>query len=348
MNQWKIAFAIAFILPVSVIYGTSILFPEFNVYTELGDDNSMKSSYLIDMVVDTGIKYGVELGFGIKGYNLTEINSNVLRLDSIRLYSEPLDLFHLGFFIGKNTILGKSDFGYQGFQYHQRDNFEYLGYKEINGTGLEIYRAFWDDIFEPHLYFYSSDSLYSTNNVINLDTVIKFILEKYEIEGYFGINRDTDGTFYKHFGLTFMTKYSKVDFMLSLFSPDTPMNEYMTADMIYLNITEHMVSGIFEQNLTVFARPNFYNEFQETISNDIDIHLSLGFLFDSLGTGVETTLRYASNYDLSGKFGGYVYFIMNNLKYKIGGYYSTALLDQGKGNAFGSSWGAFMNISGSM
>lgn len=165
-------------------FAFNVIFPEFYAYSEYNSSNSIVSSYLIDMVLDTGLKYGVKLGLGLKEYNISSIPTNNAGLDSIKVYLNPVDSLNIGYFIGKNVTLGIAEIGYQGFQFHQAPGLEYIGYKDINGTGIEAYMDFMDDLLQPHIYIYQP----SDTNQVNIDTVWYLNLEHYIFQAYFGIN----------------------------------------------------------------------------------------------------------------------------------------------------------------
>ena len=334
MKKW-IAFILLF--AVNLGYSTGIFFPEFNVYSEIQANGKFVSSYRIDMMIDTGLKYGVKLGVGIKSYNVSSMDSNFMILNSIRIYMQPFNLFTLGYFIGKNTTLGYSDIGYQGFQFHQKQNLEYIGYKDITGTGIEIYRSFWDDLLEPHLYFYSSPN----TNVMNINAVIKLKFVNTTIEGFFGVNLN----WYKTFGIFVTTVYNKLDFQAAIYSPSTPFLDVPNLDDLYVSITEHLFAGYFEQTFGLFMRPFTYNGYTENTRGDLDVYLAIGGRIEELGFGVEGSLTVSSNYKAMGvKPGLYVYFVMNNLRYKLGGYYAIGTL--GTINPYPSAFGGFAEITG--
>jgi len=340
----KVAFLLFFIFICSVAFSTTILFPEFNAYTEMNSQSSMFTSYRIDLVFDTGSKFGVKVGLGFKNYNITSFTSNIVNLSSLKIYASPAENLYLGYFLGKNITLGYTELGYRGFQFHQRPNFEYIGYKDLSGSGLEIYMDLMDAQFQPHLYLYQPND----TNIVNIDTVLYLKMENYTLEGYFGINNvdvytaSQQNTLCKRFGLFVKTVYGKLDFLMGLYSPDSLLSEMPPADSFYLNITEHIVIGYFEQTLSLFSRPNNYNGYAENISNDFDFYISAGAKIDNFGAGLENSVLYSSNYELSDRMGIYVYFTMDNIIYKFGIYYNLM------GNAFSSAYGGFISVIGSI
>jgi hypothetical protein len=312
-------------IPFHTGFSASIMFPEFWFYTEANLGGEIKTSYKIDMLIDTGLKYGVKLGFGLKNYHISTINSNMLFLDSIRLYTTPFDLFSLGLFIGKNQTLGYTPIGYQGFQFHNQTNKEYIGYKEIRGSGIEIFRSFWDDIFEPHILIYSAPSIVSPGtNQLNFDTIIRLKMDNYRFEFYGGLGL-VNSVWTKHFGALFETLFNKLDFMISLYSPDSRFTDIIFFDALYVCVTEHLISGSFEQTLSLFSRPSYYNEYKENTTGDLDVYLALGLKFEGFGFGVENSLLFSDNYALTDRPGVYVYFVLNSLKYKLGFQYAIKL-----------------------
>ncbi len=322
----------------------NIIFPEFYAYSEYNSSNDINSSYLIDMVIDTGLKYGVKFGLGFKEYNISSLPTNNGGLDSLKIYVNPVDTLNIGYFLGKNVTLGNAEIGYQGFQFHQQTGLEYIGYKDISGTGLEAYMDLMDNLLEPHIYIYQP----SDTNQVNLDTVFYLRMEHYVFEAYFGIN-DVDvidasesNTLAYRLGFFVKTVYGKIDFLVGLYAPDTLFGQIPASDSIYLNITEHIVIDNFEQTLTIFTRPSSYNGVTENISNDVDLYLATGVKFDDIGAGIENSLLFASNYSTTDKPGLYFYFLMDNLMYKIGVYYTVI------GNAFASKYGGFVSISGNI
>lgn len=353
----RILAVLVFISIAGASYASNIFFPEFDLFTTFSSGVSnlldMTTSYRIDMVVDTGIKYGVQIGLGLKAYNIQSLRSNFVELDSIRLDTEPFNLFHLGMFTGKNTTLGLSDYGYSGFQFHRRPYLEYIGYKDIYGNGLEIYRSFWQNMLTPHILVYSAPALNGgAQNVLTFDTLLKFETEKIDIEGYFGVgidpNRTGENTL-KHFGLTLQSKFNKVDFMISLYSPDTAFSETVVPDDFYLNVSEHLLSGIFEQTLTLFSRPRYYNFTYDNMTNDIDFYLALGLRFENVAVGAENSIEYSENYDLFDQAGVYTYFLLNNLKYKVSVYYNIPFVTPAvKGTPYTTQWGVDLHITGTM
>ncbi len=336
-----IAFCLASIITTRA-FSFNIIFPEFYTYSEMQQSGDVFSSYLIDMLIDTGLKYGVTIGLGFKEYNITSLQSNVIGLDSLKLYINPVDTLNVGYFMGKNVTLGNTELGYQGFQFHQEAGLEYIGFKDINGTGLEFFMDFMDSMLEPHFYVYEA----SDTNLVNMDTVWYLKMEHYKFEGYFGLNDISipsalkNKTLAYRFGFFVKTEYGKIDFMMGLFAPDTLVGQMPTADSIYLNVTEHIVVANFEQTLTLFTRPSSYNGFVENISNDFDIYLAVGPKFDDFGTGLENTILFAANYSLTDRAGLYIYLTMDSLMYKLGVYDTLA------GNAFSSRYGGYISISG--
>jgi hypothetical protein len=87
----------------------------------------------------------------------------------------------------------------------------------------------------PHIIVYSAPSLVSADkNALTFDGVLNFVTEKIDMEIYFGAaldpNRPQEQYLIKHFGATISSKLNKVDFLISLFSPDTPFLETPVAD----------------------------------------------------------------------------------------------------------------------
>ena len=344
-------------------YTNTIIFPEINLYSEFSTNFNVTSSYLIDMVIDTGVKYGVQVGLGFKGYNFISLNSNLIRLSSLKIYVTPFELVTMGYFIGKNKTLGYSDVSYKGFQYHKRENMEYLGYKDITGMGVELYKSLWDDLFEPHIYIYSQNpvigSKVTNTNSLNVDTLMYLRTDNYQIEFYAGINMkpvnlsNFSFNYSKHLGFFFKTYYGKLDFQISMYLPDSYTNkgfnglfELPSPDAMYLNITEHIIAGYFEQSLTLFSRPSYYNEFEETITGDLDIYLALGGKFNSFGSGLENTVSMIDSFSsIDNKIGAFAYFIMNNLQYKVGAYYNIRIIPLSLAYPL---WGVYINIMGNL
>jgi hypothetical protein len=331
-------------VPVLSGFGTAITFPDLNIYTEISSNVTISSSYKVDMVLDTGVKYGVQIGLGLKNYNISSINSNLVEISAFKLTARPFDLFNFGYFIGKDITLGDTRIGYRGFQFHQKPNFEYIGYKDINGMGIDCSVDLFDNLFQPHVLVYQPDF----TNTVYLDTVFYIKMENYIIEGYFGINNinivdaAVSNTLSKHFGVFIKTIFGKIDLMLGLYSPDTLMTNVPTADDLYLNITEHINFAWFEQTMTLFTRPSSYNGHRESVTNDMDFYLAIGVKVDDLGFGVENTFLMAANYTMSDRVGAYFYLMMNNLQYKIGFFYNMM------GTAFVSPLGGYISVTGSL
>jgi len=312
-------------LPLSFAHPVTIMFPEFWIYSEANTGGTITTSYRIDMLIDTGIKYGVKIGFGLRNYHISSINSNMLMLDSLKLFTTPFNLFNLGIFIGKNQTLGYSQIGYQGFQFHNQTNLEYIGYKEIRGSGIEIYRSFWDEIFEPHIFIYSAPSIfYPATNQLNIDALLIVKTDDYKFEIYGGIAL-FNGSAYKRFGIQIETLFDKLDFMISVYSSDTLFTDIIFFDSLYINVTEHLISGIFEQTLSLFSRPSYYNQYKENTTGDLDVFLALGLKIEDFGFGIENSFLLSDNYALTDRPGAYVYFISGSLKYKLGVQYALKL-----------------------
>lgn len=320
-----------------------IFFPEFFVYSEINSSTEMLSSYRIDMSLDTGLKYGIRVGLGIKGYNVVSMNSNFVQFSSLKIDTEPIYNIHFNFFMGKARTLGYSEFGYIGFQYHQRENLEYIGYKDLRGIGTEFYTSIFD-VFEPHIYVYSPDN----TNVVNADTVVVYRGERFQFEIYGGINTIdvyrgiVNNTILKRFGFFSYANFEKIEFVLGLFSPDSQFGAPLIADDFYFHFAERVRIGYFEQVLGVFSRPSYYNGFKENVTNDIDVYFSAGVTFGELGFGLENIGTYSASYTFSDKLGGYLYFFFSNLVYKVGFYYTLM------GDAYSSQYGGFISISGSI
>jgi len=357
----RILAALILIIP-SFAWTSTILFPEIDIYSGIMTNYSLTTSYRLETIFDTGSKYGFSLGLGFLGYNITSFSSNLVTLSSLRIYSRPLNLFEFGYFFGKNRTLGLADDAYQGFEHHTRANFEYIGYKDISGMGFEIYEPLWDNLFEPHIFVYSQNPIIATNvtntNSINVDTVLYLNTDQYSLELYAGINAKPDSTtnfdfsFYRHFGLMFKTAYGKMNFVLSIYLPDDYTNTGMSGlfalpnpEDFYFDLSEHIISGLFEQTLTFFKRPSFYNQFEENWRGDLDVYLMAGLKFEKIGIGFENTLTTLNYFqDIDDKVGGYAYFSMNSLKYKFGAYYAIHAL----GTPIYPLWSAFVSISGNL
>ena len=331
-------------IPAIVSYGTAVSFPDFNIYSEMSSNVTINSSYKVDLLLDTGMKYGVQVGLGLKNYHITSLNTNIVGISSFKMTAKPFDLFTFSYFIGKDVTLGDTRIGYRGFQYHQKPNFEYIGYKDINGMGVDCSLDLFDNVFQPHLLVYQPDF----TNTVYFDTVFYLKLENYTIEGYFGVNDINLGnaivsnTLTKHFGVFIKTVFGKIDMMLGLFSPDTLLTNSLLADDFYLNITEHINISWFEQTMTLFTRPSFYNGNRETITNDMDFYLAIGLKIEDVGFGVENTFLMAANYTVTDRLGAYLYLMMNNLQYKLGFFYNMM------GTAFTSPLGGYISVTGSL
>lgn len=288
----------------------------------------------MDMSIDTGRKYGLVTTIGLKGNQVSSIESNAMVLNAISLTTQPFHLFKLKYFFGKNRTLGYNEIGYQGLQFHQRKNFDYVGYKTISGTGMEISKAFLDNLLIPSLIVYRDPS----SSSVHFDSLLYLTLDNYQFETYFGLDSNLNNTF----GITLKTIFGSLDFMLSLYKPDGSFSNFPTLDDFLINFTEHVIFGYFEQTISLFSRPSKYNGNDETIKNDIDAYLMAGMVMDRFGFGAENTVLYSSSYTLTDRLGGYLYYQLNSLKYKFGGYYNLF------GNAFSSSWGIFINIKGKL
>src|SRR5208337_2933053 len=149
----------------------------------------------------------------------------------------------IGYFLGKNVTLGNPEMGYYGFQFHQQAGLEYIGYKDITGNGIEAYMPLMDGLFEPHIYMYEPPD----TNLVNLDTVIYLRMEHYLLQFYFGVNNVSilqaiaQNSLAYRLGLFVKTEYSKIDFLIGLYAPDTLFGQIPTADSMYLNVTEHLI-----------------------------------------------------------------------------------------------------------
>ncbi len=343
MKNFKIYQLIfCFCFSLNLLNAADIFFPEFFLYSEIDSASTMRSSYRINMSLDTGLKYNIFVGLGIKGYNLENTRSNLVQFSSLKIDTMPFENFNLNFFLGKAKTLGYSEFGYIGFQFHKRENFEYIGYKDISGMGAEISTLFFE-MFEPHLYIYSPDD----TNIVNFDTVFYYRGDGYYFEFYFGVNTIdfynayTNQTLLKRFGIFGYANFDKIQIVLGIYSPDSKLDAPLIADDFYFHVSEKIKIGYFEQVLSVFSRPSSYNGFAETIFNDIDVYASAGVCIDQFGAGLENTATYSTSYTFSDKIGAYTYFNFANLLYKIGFYYTLT------GNAF-SGYGLFLNISGNI
>lgn len=323
---------IAFLVP-AYTFGISVKIPNFTLYAEMNNQFNFVTSYDFDMLFDTGLKYGVELQLGFNGYQVTTLSSNYITLSSLKSLIRPWEWFQFGFFMGDNRELGRNNVEYTGFQYHQRAGFSYLGYHTINGIGLELAATLWDRMFEPHLLIYSTPV--GGTNYFNADALLLFATETLEVEAYLGINFDTALSLQKHFGVTLRTLNPRVNFLFSVYMPDSGFLSLPGADDLYVNFTEKLRTGAFEQVITLFMRPSEYNGREETVSyasfSDIDIYLRMGVIIKAFGIGVENTFTVADPASfglpttaglLSDRAGAYTYFNLNNLLYKVGVHYS--------------------------
>lgn len=328
------------ILCAATLYAASVSFPSLNVYSEIGSDGNLKTSYSIKMLVDTGLKYGVSVGFGLKQYDAlgfsTASNTNWLEAVSMKIYAKPFDLFYVGYFLGNNCTLGDPEIGYRGFQFHQRPNLDYFGYHDIVGTGVEWYMNYLD-IQETHILAYQP----GISNAYNLDVLHYIRGDTFTLECYAGVNYTTN-TWNKHLGFFIKSIFSKIDVTLGLYAPDNALTAVPMADEIYFNISEHIIYGWFEQTFGLFARPSTYNGYAESVSNDIDCYFAAGVQIENIGFGLENSFLMSSNHPITDRVGAYFYFNMNDLQYKLGAYYTPI------GDAFASIYGGFINISGKL
>jgi len=343
LNFYQPFFVLFFVFLFFNSFSQSIFFPEFFVYTEVDNHSNLRTSYRIDMLLDTGLKYGINVGFGFKAYNINSINSNFVQFSSLKINTEPFYNFNFNFFMGKAKTLGYSEFGYIGFQHHPRENFEYIGYKDLSGIGIELSSILFY-VFEPHLYIYSPNN----TNTVNLDGVFYYRGENYYFEFYGGVNSIEiyngiiNKTLMKRFGIFVYANFNKIEFVLGLYSPDSTFDSPLVADDFYFHTSERIRIGYFEQVFAVFLRPSYYNGYKESITNDFDAYASAGITFGEAGLGIENTFTYSSSYSMSDKIGAYGYFFFSNLMYKIGFYYTLM------GDAYPSQYGFFLNISGNI
>ena len=327
------------LLTNGIAFSINFRIPDFRLYTEMNNKFTFATSYKIDLLLDTGLKYGLKMNMRFKAYQVQSFTSNFVNLSALRAEMTPADKIHVGFFLGDSYELGSKGVNYTGYQYHQRNGLEYIGYHTISGTGLEVYANIWDTMLEPHLLIYSYQKPLTnggTTNIFAADSIVKLNTDNYKMEIYFGVNFNAVFQLYKHIGFTFRTLNPKVNFLLSIYFPDSLFADIPSTDSIYLNLTEQLHSGIFEQVITLFSRPSEYNNIPETITSsgftDLDFYFSLGLVFNNFGFGAENIMTYAdpasfgssSTTDfLSDRVGAYMYFALNNLKYKVGAFYST-------------------------
>ena len=330
---------IAFIFLNNMVFSLNFQIPDFRLYTEMNNKLTFATSYKIDLLLDTGLKYGLKMNMRFKAYQVQSFRSNYVNLAAIRTEMTPADKVHVGFFLGDSYELGAAGVNYIGYQYHQRSGLEYIGYHTISGTGVEVYADIWDQMLEPHLIFYSFQKTLTNGNTTNMfaaDTLVHLKTDNYKMEIYFGVNFDALFQLYKHIGFTFRTLNPKVNFLLSIYFPDSIFASIPDTDSLYLNLTEQLRSGIFEQVITLFSRPSEYNNVMETVTGsgftDLDFYFALGLVFNNFGFGAENTMTYADPASLgsssttaflSDRVGAYMYFALNNMKYKIGAFYST-------------------------
>lgn len=329
----KALMASFFILIYTVLQAQNLLIPEvsFSSYWQNGFQPAV--SYLVDTRIDTGLKYGVQFGLGLEAYNISSFQSNFIRLDSIRLSMEPIKDWRFTLFSGKNRVLGRTDFGYNGLYYHHTAGLDYQGFHVIRGTGLEVSIGSAESGFVPHIMLYSPEPFatvhYTNTNALCLDGLILWKAENYRLEGYFGVNYlPQSSAFIPHYGLLFTTVFNRVDFSLSLYKPDNYTNTTTASfipaiDELYIQFSEHIIAGWFEQTLSVFSRPSIYNQTEETLTGDVDVSLSLGIYFENApaGLGLETTLGVFSStnalFSYNAYTGPYAYFIYNTMKYRV-------------------------------
>ncbi len=338
----KLIYQLIFCFILNFSFTAEIFFPELFIYSEIDSTATMSSSYRINLSIDTGLKYNIFVGMGIKDYNIESMRSNFVQFSSFKIDTKPLDFLNFNFFLGRTKTLGYSEFGYVGFQHHKRENFEYIGYKDLSGMGIELSTIFFETI-EPHLYLYSPDD----TNIVSSDMVWYYRGENFFFEIYFGFNNIDfynayiEGRLLKRFGIFSYANFGKIELVIGIYSPDSKLDAPLVADDFYFHVSEKIKLGYFEQVLSVFSRPSSYNGYVETISNDIDVYASFGFATTDFGTGIENTVTYSTSYELSDKIGLYTYFNFANLVYKLGFYYSIT------GNAF-DKYGFFLNISGNI
>jgi len=322
-----------------IAFSLNFQIPEFRLYTEMNNKFTFATSYKIDLLLDTGLKYGLKMDMRFKAYQVRSFVSNFVNLSSIRTEMTPTEKIHVGFFLGDSYELGADGVNYTGYQYHQRSGLEYIGYHTISGTGFEVYADIWDNMLEPHLILYSYQKNLTnggTTNIFAADSLVKLKTDNYKMEIYFGVDFDAVFQLYKHIGFTFMTLNPKVNFLLSVYFPDSVFASIPSTDSLYINLTEQLRSGIFEQIITLFSRPSEYNNTLETVTGggftDLDFYFSLGLVFNNIGFGAENIMTYADPTSLgsssnttflSDRVGAYMYFALNNMKYKIGAFYST-------------------------
>ncbi|MGC8770763.1 MAG: hypothetical protein ACP5Q5_05885 [Brevinematia bacterium] len=338
----KLFYQLIFYFIFGFSFGAEIFFPELFIYSEIDSASTMQSSYRINMSIDTGLKYNIFVGLGIKGYNIETMRSNFVEFSSFKIDTKPLENFNFNFFLGRAKTLGYSEFGYVGFQHHRREHFEYIGYKDISGSGVELATTFLETI-EPHLYIYSSDD----TNIVCSDMVWYYRGENFYLEFYGGLNTIDFYNAYvknellKRFGFFSYANFGKIELVIGIYSPDSKFDAPLVADDFYFHVSEKIKIGYFEQVLSVFSRPSSYNGYVESVSNDIDVYASMGVALNDMGFGLENTLSYSTSYELSDKIGLYSYFYFANLIYKLGFFYTLT------GNAF-EKYGVFLNISGNI
>jgi len=288
----KYLLVIIFLFIAPTLFGANVLVSTMDLATFFSQSGDLNTRGQFDLGFNGGYKYQAELSFEYLNKNLETDNSQPLIFDGASASVNRVGgFFDFTYWTGYKGVIGEGDY-YIGHLYHRDENFEYLGYLPLLGTGLIFGVRSRDDRYGGKVYTYQRYGgvgyLNSVDMEFNLNTgPILF-------NAYVG---ESDNNW--RAGLQFKYLGEKTGIYLTMGNLTLNSGNVLNFDNLYFLLEQRFSAGNWNFIPSVFARPKYHYDYVNRTyaptneTNDIDFNFNLNFAPETknYGVGGEVTVR---------------------------------------------------------
>jgi hypothetical protein len=302
----KYTLVIIFLFAAPALFGANVLVSTLDLATFFSQKGELNTRGQVDLGFNGGYKYQAELAFEYLDRELEANNPQSLIFDGASASVNRIGgFFDFTYFTGYKGAIGEGDY-YIGHLYHRDENFEYLGYYPLLGTGVIFGFRSGDETYGGKIYTYQQygvDYLNSVDLEFNLNTGrIQF--------NAFGGESSSDW----RAGLQFKYLGDITGIYLTMGNLSLKSGDLLNFDNLYFLLEQRFAAGNWKIIPSVFGRPKYHYDYVNRTyaptnqTNDIDFNFNLGYAPETknYGVGSELTVRTSDQEELGVYISPYV------------------------------------------
>ncbi len=289
----KYLLVLLFLLVSPALFGANVLVSTMDLATFFTQSGDLNTRGQFDLDFNGGYKYQGKIAFEYLNGNLETDDTQSLIFDGASASVNRIGgFFDLTYWTGYNGVVGEGDF-YVGHLYHRDDNFEYLGYLPLLGTGLIFGARSRDERYGGKIYTYQR---YGAGHINSVDLEFNLNAQPVLFNAYLG---ESDTRW--RAGLQFKYMGESIGIYLTIGNLTLRRGELLDFDNFYFLLEERFSVGNWNFIPSVFARPEYHYDYANRAyaptneTNDIDFNFNLNYAPETKNFGLGGELNIQTN-----------------------------------------------------